>query len=293
MKILLTGASGFIGQNLVAALSQAGHDLVLVSRRHGLDFSEMQTAAQWRPWLTGVDAVINAVGIIGETGTQRFEALHTRAPMALFDACVEAGIRRVIQISALGADETAFSAYHLSKRAADDHLKQLPLDWFILRPSVIYGRGGTSSELFLRLARSPVLPVIGDGRQQLQPVHVADVVATVLACLGTQRAQKTLDIVGNEVIEYAEWLQRLRVAQGYRRAWVMHIPVWLVMLGVRLGQFLSPMLRPDNIRMLVTGYHAPPAAWNEFLGRSALEFSPALLHANAREALAGKQGRAS
>ncbi len=286
MKILLTGASGFIGQNLMTALRRNGHEIVPISRRHGVDISVMRTPEDWKPWLSGVDAAINTVGIIGETRTQRFSSLHTNAPMVLFDACRLASVSRVIQISALGADEKAFSTYHLSKKAADDFLRGLDLDWYVLRPSVIYGRGGTSAELFLRLARLPVIPVIGKGRQALQPVHVADVVATVLACLRTPRTRQTLDIVGNEVIDYVEWLQRLRLAQGRARAPVLEVPVWLAAAGATLGQALSPMLRPENIRMLAKGYHGDGSPWRDFLGRRALDFSPALLGADAEQGLA-------
>jgi hypothetical protein len=83
-----------------------------------------------------------------------------------------------------------------------------------------------------------------------------------------------------------EWLQRLRLAQGRNRALVFRTPVRLVMLGAWLGQPLNPMLRPENIRMLVKGYHGDSRPWREFLGRPAMEFSPALLHADAQQALA-------
>lgn len=286
MKILLTGASGFIGQNLMAVLTQDGHEIVPLSRRHGVDITDMRSIGDWMPWIEGIDAAINAVGIIGETRTQRFDRLHTIAPKALFEACWRAGVPRVIQISALGADESAFSHYHLSKKAADDHLCELDLDWFILRPSVIYGRGGTSAELFMRLARLPVIPVVGKGRQDLQPVHIADVVATAVSCLTTPRTRQALDIVGNETIEYVEWLQRLRLAQGRARAPVLTVPVWMAMAGATLGRALSPMLRTENIRMLVKGYRGDGEAWRKFLGRKALDFSPALLDADAFEGLA-------
>jgi len=286
MKIVIAGASGFIGSNLMTVLHRAGHQIVAISRRHGVDVASMRSADDWMPWVEQADAAINAIGIIGETRSQRFDALHTVAPMAYFDACRLAGVKRVIQISALGADDTAFSAYHLSKKAADDHLRSLDLDGFVLRPAMVYGRGGTSAELFKRLARLPVLPVIGDGHQSLQPVHVADVVATVLACLAAQHTRLTLDIVGNETITYIEWLQRLRKAQGRTRARVLPLPIGLVLAGVCLGSPFSKMLRPANIRMLAQCYRADAQAWSDFMGREALHFSPALLAADAAEALA-------
>lgn len=286
MRILLTGASGFIGQNLVTVLIRVGHEIVPLSRRHGVDLSDMKSPEDWLPWLEGIDVAINAVGIIGETRNQRFDTLHKAVPKALFAACRHANVPRVIQVSALGADDTAFSAYHLSKKAADDTLRSLDLDWFVLRPSLIYGRGGASTELFMRLARLPLITGIGDGRQGIQPVHVADVVATVLACLTAPRTRQTLDIVGNETIQFVEWLQCLRLAQGRKRAPVLRFPVWLVMAFATLGQALSPMLRPENIRMLIQGYHGDGGAWRTFLGRQALNFSPALLDADAAEGLA-------
>lgn len=109
MKILLTGGSGFIGRNLGAALAAKGHIVLTASRGNGFNFAHMLTENEWLPHLQGVDAVINSVGIIGECRDQRFDTLHTHAPVALFRACRLAGVRRLVQISALGADETAFS----------------------------------------------------------------------------------------------------------------------------------------------------------------------------------------
>lgn len=268
MNILLTGASGFIGRNLAAALVAAGHQVKPASRRNGVDFGRMTAPADWLPLLTGVDAVINCVGIIGETAGQKFEALHTAAPIALFRACAAAKVRRVLQISALGADDSAFSAYHLSKRAADDALRGLDLDWFVLRPSLIYGCGSKSAELFMRLARLPVIPVVGDGQQALQPVFIGDVVATVLRCLTWPATRQTLDILGPDTVSYAGWLQRLRAAQGLPPARLLHIPPRLMIGLAYLGRYFNPILQPDNLRMLERGYRADFAPLARFLGRS-------------------------
>jgi len=267
VNILLTGANGFIGRNITSALAAAGHQVVPASRSSGIDFSRMRTPADWLPHLERVDAVINSVGIIGESGRQRFRPLHTLAPSALFRACAEAGVRRVLQISALGADETAFSAYHLSKRAADDCLRSLDLDWFVLRPSLIYGHGGKSADLFMRLARLPLIPVIGDGQQALQPVHISDVVATVMRSLTASEARQTLDIVGSETIVFAKWLQAMRQAQGLQRTGLIHIPWPLAMALSRIGRHLNPLLQPENLHMLQTGYRADPQPLIRFLGR--------------------------
>jgi uncharacterized protein YbjT (DUF2867 family) len=277
MNVLLTGATGFIGHNAAAALAQAGHQIRPLSRRHGADVRHMLTPEDWLAHLEGIDAVVNCIGIIGEHGTQRFAPLHTLAPMALFRACVRAGIRRVIQISAVGTDETAFSAYHLSKRAADDDLRALDLDWFVLRPSLVYGLGGASTRLFMRLARLPLLPVLGDGQQLLQPVHISDVASAILYALTATESRKTLDIVGSETIIYSEWLQRMRQAQGLPRARLLHIPFSAALLLARMGRHFNPMLQPENLLMLKAGYRADVQPLAHFLGRLPVPFAPHLL----------------
>lgn len=276
MNVLLTGANGFIGRNIAAALAAAGHQIRPVSRSSGTDFSSMLTPGPWLSHLEGIDAVINCVGIIGERRSQRFEPLHTLAPVALFRACARAGVRRVLQISALGADQTAFSAYHLSKRAADDVLRSLDLDWFILRPSLTYGRGGKSAELFMRLAALPVVPVIGDGGQELQPIHISDVVASVMQCLTSPQTRLTLDIVGTEMVSFAHWLQRMRSAQGLPATPLLRISVPVAMALARLGCHINPILAPDNIRMLQAGHWADFRPLAQFLGRMPLCFEPGL-----------------
>lgn len=281
MNILLTGANGFIGRNIAIALVAAGHQVKSASRSNGIDFCQMLSPADWLPHIQGIDAVINCVGIIGERGSQQFSSLHTQAPSAMFRACVQAGIRRVVQISALGADGTAFSNYHLSKRAADDYLRSLDLDWFVLRPSLIYGCGGKSASLFMRLARLPIIPVIGDGQQALQPVHISDVVATVMHSLTASETRQTLDIVGTETFTFAEWLQTMRKAQGLPHAKLFRFPYPVAMALTKIGRHFDPMLQPENLRMLQTGYWADFQPLIRFLGRPPLTVEPCLFFSDA------------
>ncbi|MBI3188585.1 MAG: NAD-dependent epimerase/dehydratase family protein [Gammaproteobacteria bacterium] len=271
MNILITGASGFIGQHIAKRLLSAGHSIVSIDRRHGHDFNQLTAKKAWLPLLINVDVVINCVGIITETRQQSFSVLHHRAPAALFHACVEAGIKRVIQISALGADEQAISHYHLSKKAADDVLRSLNLGWFVLRPSLVYGSGGKSMAMFKRLARLPVLPLMDGGNQIIQPIHINDLTETVLKCLTSDQSKLTLDLVGAYSLSFIDWLQLMRNAENKSPARVIPIPFSLVLGLSRFTQHILPIANPDNLRMLRKGNFADAKPLADFLGHAPMD----------------------
>ena len=220
MRILITGATGFIGRHLVLALASEGHDLVLTSRSlhegadghdwRTIDFATAHSPDDWRDVVENVDLVINAVGIFKSTRSQSFAALHDRAPRALFEASKRAGVKRIIQISALGTDESATCEYHLSKLRADDALAKLDLEWVVLRPSLIIGGDGESWRFFKALASLPVTPVIGDGDQTLQPVSIEDVIKAVLASIHRSEATGArINLVGAQCLTLESYLQSL------------------------------------------------------------------------------------
>ena len=276
MRILITGASGFIGSHIRRVLEQTEHEIIPADRRHGMDFNKMLTVDDWQPLLTNVDVVINSVGIISEGRGQCFAYLHQFAPSALFRACVQSNMPRVIQISALGADDQAFTPYQLSKKAADNVLRDLPLDWFILRPSLVYGEGGTSAAMFQRLARLPVLPLVDAGRQLIQPVHISDLVATVLKCLHAETTRQTLNVVGPYPLTFAKWLGVMRKKCGKKSALIVPIPWWAAISIASVAHHLVPILNPDNLRMLKQGNTADAEPLATFLGRPPLSPEEAL-----------------
>lgn len=285
MRVLLTGATGFMGSRLREALRQAGHQVVACVRRPPpaaepgvayvqTDFTQAHTTAYWLPKLNRVDVAINAVGILKPSGANTFEALHERAPMALFDACRMAGVRRVIQISALGADEAASTGYHLSKRAADRHLLALGIDAVVLQPSLVYGPGGASAAMFDTLATLPVVPLprAADADEAaVQPVHLDDLVAAVLALVaGARPPARVIPVVGPEAMTLRRYLDELRTQLRVSgRLRMIPMPDRLMRLAARVGAVL-PAAAPDadTLRMLERGNTASPARLFSLLGRS-------------------------
>jgi uncharacterized protein YbjT (DUF2867 family) len=299
MNILLTGATGFIGNALLPVLLKQGHQVtvccrnpqaLLIQSEHikpvFIDFATADRIEHWLPHVNGIDAVINGVGIIAESQGQTFEFVHSRTPIALFTAAAQAGVKTVIQISALGADDDATSAYHLTKRSADEALRGVPVAWFVLQPSVVYGARAQSTALFHALAALPVHVLPDGGNQQLQPIHVDDVVAAVCRCLaGAIQAQQTLALVGPEPVTYAELLQNLRHRLGKPAARVLVLPQAYVLLAANFGQWLGePILSKENIAMLSRGNTADASQITDLLGRSPLSMTTQLFDKPASQA---------
>lgn len=267
MNVLLTGASGFIGSHLADALRSAGH-VVIEARRDAdaapsalqADFTRDLSARDWLPKLVGIDAVVNAVGILREHGQQSFECIHKRAPQALFTSCIAAGVRRVVQISALGADR-GVTRYFLSKRAADDYLATLPLEWTVVRPSLIFGPGGSSARLFSMLAHLPLTPLPGRGEQRLQPIHIDDLTEAVVRILGDAATHRTrIELVGPQLLTLRELLASLRASMHLGPPRFVSIPMPLVRVGARVAGV-------STLSMLEAGTKGDPAATRWLLGR--------------------------
>ncbi len=312
LNVLVCGARGFIGRAVVRALQARGHRVVLgVSPRRGpapvpgegpgpgrrlaMDFATEADPATWQPRLAGIDAVVNTVGVLRDTRARPIEALHHTGPAALFEACARAGIRRVVQVSALGIDGSD-TPYATTKRAAERALAGLAaaarLDPVVLRPSIVFGRGGASSELFLLLSRLPLLVLPGPMvTAAIQPVAV-DELAEVIAGL-VDAPLPRLDVpgpahapalpvwpaVGPRPVRLADFIASLR-AQASRtpaRTWVL--PDEATRFTARLGDHVpaSPWCS-DALSLLGQDNVADPAAFAALLGRPATPFDQLLAH---------------
>ena len=281
MRVLLTGASGFIGRAAAQALRQRGHEVVRALRHPPVDdaqalqvdFAQVPQRDWWIPRLAGIDAVVNAVGILREQRGQPFDALHTRAPIELFHACAAAGVGTVVQVSALGADASARSAYHRSKRAADDVLRALPLRGAVVQPSLVYGPGGTSAALFNKLALAPLLPFPQGGRMEVQPVHIGDVAAGIVHVLEhPPAAVATLHFAGPAPLQLRDYLAQLREALGEGgRQWILPLPSALFRAGAAVaGHVPGSMLDRETADMLLAGNASPDNALPSLLERTPL-----------------------
>ncbi|MFZ6801300.1 SDR family oxidoreductase [Undibacterium sp. Di24W] len=298
MKILICGAHGFVGRHLSRTLEQAGHEVI-----HGVHQFSSETAERqrellidygkdisveiWKKRLAAlgtVDIVINAVGILMQTKEMPFTAIHQAAPIALFQAANDAGIHGILQISALGPDDrehsnlsvepTQLSSYLQTKRAADQFLSQLACPHLILRPSLIVGIDGASSQLFRSLASLPVIALPGNGEQELQPVHIDDLclcVRTWLSQIENQNAvsHQIIRAVGPKPISYREMLVHYRHAMNLPPAMFVRIPMSVMHISASLARHLpQKVFAPETLQMLEQGNVADSLGFTELVGQT-------------------------
>jgi len=281
MNVFLTGATGFIGGKLAAALAARGHALTCGLRTarcappacaqvRKVDFTRGFEAAAWQPLLEGTEILVNAVGVIRERPGRTFEDVHVRAPVAMFAAAQAVGVRRILQISALGADGGARSAYHVSKRIADDYLAGLPVDWVIVQPSLVFGSGGASARLFTMLASLPWIPLPGQGDQQVQPIHVEDLVEALVALVESPDVQRrVVPLVGPAPLRLSDYLAALRGSLGLGPARFLRVPGPVVAAAAALSAlFPGGLMDRETLGMLDRGNTADPGPTMELLGRA-------------------------
>jgi uncharacterized protein YbjT (DUF2867 family) len=266
MHVLVIGAGGFVGRHLVGRLvangvhvTAAGRDPVrLAQALYGVSTIRCDLAQDraddWLPRLRGMDAVVNCAGLIRDGG--RYAMVHDQGARSLFDACHACGVSRVVQVSALGADAGATTRYHLSKRAADDHLANLDpsggkMDWVVLRPSLIIGRGGQSSALFGALAALPLTLRLGQGRWRVQPIHVDDLIAGIVRLLFRETPiAARIDVVGPEPMTTDALTASVRHWLGLAPVPVVRLPRWMLATVTWLG--IGPVTR-ESLTMLEGG----------------------------------------
>ncbi len=225
MRVLLTGATGFVGTHLVTALVDAGHRVVaLVHERDGvlpsgvekvrgdvLDVDSLERA------IRGCQAVVHLVGIIREFPAKgvTFKRLHVEATRNVLRACEMEGVSLFLHMSALGARGDSPARYHQTKFAAEELVRQSGLDYAVFRPSLILGPGSQFLEDMRRLMGFRLVGLVGGGRYRLQPVAITDVVrAFVLALERKDLRGRTWELCGPRIYTLKELLEAMARAWG-------------------------------------------------------------------------------
>jgi NADH dehydrogenase len=276
LRAAVLGGSGFIGRYIVGRLAVRGA-LVTIGCRRAEDAKflkpmgnvgqiatvnvDLGDAKLLPAFLAGNLALVNCVGILRESGRQRFELLHHTGPARLARLAREAGVERLVHVSALGAEPRSSSLYARTKAAGERAVRDAFPTATILRPSLVFGPEDQFFNRFAAMAvTSPVLPLIG-GETRFQPVYVGDVADAVIACLGDPAtAGRTYELGGPKTYTLRELLELL-LSEIRRKRRLVDLSFGLAGALARLASVLpAAPLTPDQVELLKSDNIVAPGA---------------------------------
>ncbi len=269
MKVLVTGATGFVGPTVANAIADAGHELRVLEREPGswrkagircqdAVQGDMTDAESLRSAAEGREVVVHLVAIV-QGRPEQFQRVMIEGTRSLLAASMAAGARRFVLMSALGTSEEKkdLVPYFNAKWQQEQDVKRSGLEHVIFRPSFIFGREGGILPTFMKLAKlAPVTGIVGSGKQRIQPIWVDDVGAYFAASVDEpEAAGKTFELGGPDTVTWDELWQRIRNTLGIRRRPTMHLPTRLMKIPATLTERLPgniPLTR-DLLTMLEAG----------------------------------------
>ncbi|WP_085027974.1 SDR family oxidoreductase [Ensifer aridi] len=294
MKVLVVGASGLIGSAICARLHERGMEVMRVIRPGSasgtngigeaveIDLARAVRPEDWMPHLSGVAAVVNCAGTLQDGPGEDTSAVHLRGPSALFQACEQKGVSRVIHFSAMGVEKEQPSSFSRTKFEGDKALMARDLDWVILRPSVVLGPGAFgASALFRGVAALPVLPLMPN-TGMLQVVRLEEVVRTVEILLGPNApARLVLEVAGPEALSFQDVVSAYRRWLGWGAARAVKVSPAVAAVLYKLSDLAGalgwrPPTRSTAQKEIVRGAVGDIRPWVEVTGIQPSALSEAL-----------------
>jgi uncharacterized protein YbjT (DUF2867 family) len=290
LLIAITGATGFVGRHIAAALVRRGHTVRALVRSlaraeraaipsRDLVTGDLADSAALARLASGADAIVHLVGIIVEAGPATFYRVHVQGTQRLLAAAREAGVSRFVHMSAIGArDKPGATPYHRTKWQAEALVRESLLSHAIFRPAIINGPENAPIRTLALLHHwSPVVPVFGDGRSAIQPVWIEDVAAAFALATENRAFTGAFELGGPVVLSYEEFVRAIGRAAGHPRA-LVHVPVGLARAAARVFDLLGPAapLTSGQLQMLLEGSVTPANAIESVFGIRPLCFEAGL-----------------
>lgn len=270
MKVAITGGTGFVGRHLAERLLGEGHEVVLISRHAGetrasLDHvtrvaSDLSDPDSLAGAFTGCDSVAHCAGINRELGSQTYERIHVQGTRHVVEAARRAGVRRIALMSFLRARPDCGSAYHESKWAAEEIVRNSGVDYTIVKAGMVYGRGDHMldhlSHAFYTL---PLLATVGIQEKAIRPLAIDDLLQVLQAALIEGRLpRRTVALTGAEELLLSEAARRVAAVLG-RRVWIFPAPVVFHRALARVCEWTMkiPLVARAQVQILLEGVVEP------------------------------------
>jgi NADH dehydrogenase len=279
--VTVFGGSGFIGAQVVRALAKRGFRVRVAVRQPGRGYKlrmlgavgqiqvvqanarDPQSVARA---LVGAQACVNLIGLLYESGRQKFTSVHVMGAQTIAQAAKAAGVSQFIQMSAIGAAEGSSSKYARTKAMGEAAVRKVFPKATILRPSIVFGPGDGFFNRFAAMACvSPVLPLFGGGKTRFQPVSAGDVGAAVAACVAdpASTAGKTYELGGPATYTFKALMELVRL-ETRRKPMLLSIPFfiaeWIGLAGQIQALVMPPVLTVDQVTLLRFDNVADPKA---------------------------------
>ncbi|KAB2707338.1 complex I NDUFA9 subunit family protein [Brucella intermedia] len=264
--VTVFGGSGFVGRAVVAALTKRGYRVRVAVRKPEIAYymaplgnvgqiqmvqANVRHRGSVEHVIKGSDHVVNLVGILSESGRQRFNTVQVLGAKNIAEAAKAAGIR-MTHVSSLAADANSPSDYARTKAEGEKAILSVLPDSVILRPSIIFGPEDRFFNRFANMARfSPFLPAIGGGETKLQPVYVGDVAEAVARAVdGKLMPGGVYELGGPDVQPFRNWMKDMLGVIARKRL-IVSMPWWVARLQASiLGLLPNPMLTNDQVTLL-------------------------------------------
>ena len=268
--VTVFGGSGFVGGQVVRALAKAGHRVRVAVRNPNLAYrmrmlgdvgqievvqANVRNVPSVARAVDGAEAVVNLVGVLWESGRQTFQTLHVMGAKTVAEQARAAGAKRLVQVSALGADLESSSKYQRTKAQGEAAVRAAFPGAVVIRPSVMFGAEDKFFNKFGQMAALfPALPLIGGGETKFQPVYVGDVAQVVAKAVVSPAAEGLTYELGGPAVYSFKALMELILRETGRNRVLAPIPFFAAGLIGKVGDLspINPPLTSDQVETLKT-----------------------------------------
>ena len=246
--ILITGATGFVGRNLIESMPKENIKCLVRSTSNieflkkynvNIVYGDINDKKSLDNALKGIDAVIHLAAYIRGSNKDLFYKVNTEGIKNLIEACKKNKIKRIIMLSSMAVTRKYLDDYGKSKKQAEDLLKNSNLDYTILRPSMIYGKDSNSTKhLISYINMLPlIIPIVGNGKFNIQPIYINDVTSVIIKSLDNKTSiGKTYDLLGETRISFNYFIDFISSRLNIKKI-KFHIPVSFVLIGISFFRF--------------------------------------------------------
>jgi len=281
--IAITGATGFLGSNLIPKLKDKKVKCLV---RKYIDnnkidpvVGDINDIVSVNKLLEKTKVLIHLAAAIDSKNKEYYYKINVQGTKNLIDSCKKNKVKRIIFVSSMASTKDYLDDYGKSKKEAEDLIRKSGLDYTILRPSFIYGKNSNSMKKMINFINSfKFIPIVGNGEYTLNPVHVDDVVKSIISCINSKKSiKKTYDILGKSEISFNEFINAISEKYNIQKRKI-HIPIPICLVISSVGSILGPSfpLKKSFVLSLESKYKGTIASAERDLNYHPISFKEGL-----------------